>query len=74
MDRAVDFVPNIPRPYLSYGSIYRASPTGVWGMPSYATAEKGEKIFERTAELMVEELNKAFKYMEEKEKFGYSYF
>ena len=74
MDRAVDFVPDIPRPYLSYGSIYRASPTGVWGEPSYATAEKGEKIFERTAELMVEELNKAFAYMEQKERFGYSDF
>lgn len=75
MDRAVDCVPTeVTRPYLSYGSIFRASPSGVWGEPSYATAEKGEKIFERTAELMVEELNKAFAYMEQKEKFGYSYF
>lgn len=74
MDRAVDFVPTVTRPYLSYGSIFRASPTGVWGEPSYASAEKGEKLLERTAELMVEELNKAFAYMEAKEKFGYSYF
>ena len=74
MDRAIDFVPDVPRPYLSYGSIFRASPRGVWGYPSYATAEKGEKIFDRTAELMVEAINKAFDYMESKEKFGYSYF
>lgn len=74
MDRAVDFVPTVKRPYLSYGSIFRASPTGVWGEPSYASAEKGEKMLERTAELMVAELNKAFAYMESKEKFGYSYF
>ena len=74
MDRAVDFVPDVPRPYLSYGSIFRASPSGVWGYPSHATAEKGEKIYDRTAELMVEALNKAFNYMESKEKFGYSYF
>ena len=74
MDRVVDFVPDVPRPYLSYGSIFRASSSGVWGEPSYATAEKGEKIFRRTAELMVEELNKAFAYMEAKEKFGYSDF
>ena len=33
-----------------------------------------EKLNERTAELMVEELNKAFSYMESKEKFNYSYF
>ena len=74
MDRAVDFVPTVSRPYLSYGSIFRASPTGVWGEPTHATAEKGEKALERTAELMVEALNKAFEYMESKEKFGYSYF
>ncbi len=74
MEKAVDFVPNVPRPYLSYGSIFRASPQGVWGQPTKATADKGEKLYERTAELMVEELNKAFAYMESKEKFGYSDF
>lgn len=74
MDRAVDFVPDVPRPYLSYGSIFRASPTGVWGEPTKATAEKGEKLFARSAELAVEELNKAFAYMEKKEKFNYTYF
>ncbi len=74
MDKAVDFVPEVARPYLSYGSIFRASPTGVWGEATKGTAEKGEKLFERTAELAVEELNKAFAYMEQKEKFNYSYF
>ena len=74
MDRAVDFVPTVTRPYLNYGSIFRASPTGVWGEATKATAEKGERNLERTAELMVEELNKAFAYMESKEKFNYSYF
>ena len=74
MDKAVDFLPDVPRPYLSYGSIFRASPSGVWGEATKATAEKGEKIFERSAEIAVEELNKAFAYMEKKEKFNYSYF
>ena len=74
MDKAVDFVPNIPRPYLSYGSIFRACPDGVWGYASKGTAEKGEKLFERVSELAVEELNRAFAYMEQKEKFNYSYF
>lgn len=74
MDRAVDFVPDVPRPYLNYGSIFRATPTGVWGEPSKASAEKGERMFERSAEIAVEELNKAFAYMEKKEKFNYSYF
>lgn len=74
MDRAVDCIPSVPRSYLNYGSIFRASPSGVWGEPTRATAEKGEKIFERTAEIAVEELNKAFTYMESKKKFNYSYF
>jgi creatinine amidohydrolase len=69
-----DFVPTVPRSYLSYGSIFRASPQGVWGQPMKATAEKGDKIYSRPAELMVEELNKAFCYMESKEKLGYSDF
>lgn len=74
MDRAVDCTPDVPRPYLSYGSIFRASPSGVWGQPSKASAEKGEKIQERMADLAVQALNDAFAYMEKKEKFNYSYF
>lgn len=74
MDRAVGYIPSVPRPYLSYGSIFRASPAGVWGEPSRANAEKGEKMFQRCTELAVQELNEAFAYMESKEKFNYSYF
>jgi creatinine amidohydrolase len=74
MDRAVDFMPDIPRSYLSYGSIFRGSPSGVWGVPSKASAQKGEQIFARMAQLMAEELDRAFAYMERKEKFHYSSF
>ena len=74
MDRAVDFDPEVPRPYLNYGSIFRASPTGVWGYPTKATAEKGELILERATENAVDELNRAFDFMSKKEKIGYSYF
>lgn len=74
MDRAVDYVPTIARPYLSYGSIFRASPSGVWGEPSKASAEKGEKVFARCAELAVDAMNDAFAYMAAKERFNYSNF
>ena len=74
MERAVDSVPTVSRPYLSYGSIFRASPPGVWGEPTKATREKGEKILEMMVDGCVEELNAAFDYMEKKEKFGYSWF
>lgn len=74
MDRAADFVPEVSRPYLNYGSIFRASPVGVWGEPTKADAEKGERYFEEYSKLAVEEFNKAFEYMTKKEKFGYSNF
>lgn len=74
MDRAVDCVPEVTRPYLSYGSIFRASPQGVWGEPTLASAQKGRKILDRLVDFTVEDLNRAFEYMEKKEKFNYSWF
>lgn len=74
MDRAVDCEPDIPRAYLSYGSIFRASPTGVWGCATKASREKGDRILERTTELAVQALNDAFDYMARKEKINYSNF
>ena len=74
MDRAIDYKPEVPRPYLNYGSIFRATPDGVWGYPTRATAEKGEKILELSAETIVNEFNKAFDYMKKKKKIGYSEF
>ena len=74
MDRAVDFTPDVPRPDLNYGSIFRACPDGVWGTPSKATAEKGEALLREYTRILVKELNMAFDYMSDKEKFGYSNF
>ena len=74
MDRAIDFVPNVPRNYLNYGSMFRATPTGVWGEPSYGSAEKGEVIFDHCTQQAVLQIEKIFNYMEKKDKFNYSYF
>ena len=74
MEKAVDCDPDVPRSYLNYGSIFRATPSGVWGYPTKATAEKGEKILALSADTIVEEFNRAFDYMSKKEKFGYSDF
>lgn len=74
MELAADYVPDIPRSYLNYGSIFRASPTGVWGEPTKASARKGEQIFRCFAQWSAEELERAFSYMEAKEKFHYSHF
>lgn len=74
MDKAEASWPTVPRPYLGYGSIFRASPIGVWGDPTAATAEKGERHLARMADWAAEEARKAFAYMEAKEPFGYSDF
>ena len=74
MDRAIDYVPNVPRNYLNYGSMFRATPTGVWGEPSYGSAEKGEVFFDHCTQQAVLQIEKIFSYMEKKEKFNYSYF
>ena len=74
MDRAVDCDPDTPRSYLNYGSIFRAAPNGIWGYPTKATAEKGERILEHATETIAKEFNRAFDFMSKKEKLGYSYF
>ena len=74
MDRAVTCIPDVPRKYLSYGSIFRASPSGVWGDPSQASAEIGQLVYDRGAELMARQLEDAFRYMDNKEQFHYSHF
>lgn len=74
MERAIDYVPSISRPYLSYGSIFRASPSGVWGEPTKASSEKGVAILNRCTQIVVEEISKAFDYMEAKEQLNYSNF
>lgn len=74
MDKAVDFIPTTPRSYLNYGPLLRFCPDGVWGMARLGSAEKGEKVLSRTAQIGVEEMEKAFAFMESKEKLNYSYF
>lgn len=43
MDRARDFVPDCAREDLTWLGFRRVTPTGVWGYPTRATAEKGKR-------------------------------
>ena len=74
MDRAVDFVPDVPRNYLNYGGVLRHCPAGVWGRATLGAADKGERMLARTAEIAAEEAEKAFAFMRAKEKLNYSSF
>jgi creatinine amidohydrolase len=46
MDRARDFVPDCAREDLTWLGFRRVTPTGVWGYPTRATAEKGKRWLE----------------------------
>jgi len=64
MERAVDFIPDVPRAFLQYGSVLRYSPDGIWGCPSFATKEKGRLYFEACLEESIAYINKIFDLME----------
>lgn len=55
-----DFIPDFPRSFLNYMPISDLSKTGVWGKPSLATKEKGERLFRARVENCVEFINNTF--------------
>ncbi|MEW5815629.1 MAG: creatininase family protein [Spirochaetota bacterium] len=60
-DKIVDFIPDIPRGYLNYASIFAFCPEGVWGKPSLATQQKGEQLFKTVVDLSVEYIVTVFR-------------
>lgn len=59
-----DYVPDCPREYLNYSSLLKLSKTGVWGYPSLATKETGEKLIEKYIEVALKYIDHAFKHTE----------
>ena len=74
MSKAVDYVPKVPRGYLSYAPFLRCSPSGVWGEPTKATAEKGKRLLEFSVSEIVAEMNKIFDLMAAKQPMNGSWF
>ena len=66
MEKAVDFVPDVPRSYLSYAGFLRYSPSGVWGEATKATAEKGRRMLEFSIDETVRVMYEVFEIMEKK--------
>ena len=60
----IDFVPDVPVKYLDFKSLTAICPNGVWGNPSYATREKGQKLFEAGIEICTQHIIKAFNFMD----------
>ena len=57
-----DYIPKCPREYLNYIPLPKLSPTGVWGLPSYSSKEKGEKLIELKVKEALRIIEDAFKY------------
>ena len=57
-----DSIPEVPRAYLNYGSIFKYSKNGVWGAPSLATKDKGKLIFEMLVDKCVEHTENILKF------------
>jgi len=57
MDLIEDCVPDVPRDFLNYASIFKFSKNGVWGMPSLASREKGEKLFKLLVDKSINYIN-----------------
>lgn len=56
----VDHVPPVGREFLDYAYMGQISPYGVWGRPSEATAEAGERAFQRAAANMADNILRSF--------------
>lgn len=67
-EKAVDFIPDIPRSYLNNFPLLKVSPHGVWGKPSLGTEEKGKNIFNTVVKSSAEYLRTFFSVLTEKNK------
>ena len=64
-DRRIDFIPDATREYLDYVGVKGASPEGVWGEPTKATAEEGRRLMEEGVEASVKYITQTFARIEE---------
>jgi len=59
-DERVDYQPPVGQEFLDYAYMSFISETGVWGYPSYGTAEKGRRFTERRVERIIKWVRTAF--------------
>ena len=64
MEKAIDYTPEAPRSYLTYGSFFTHSPTGIWGKGTLGTAEKGKMLFEKSTDGVIKQIKETFAFVE----------
>jgi creatinine amidohydrolase len=60
LDDSVDFVPPVGQEFLDYAFISAVSPAGIWGTPSLASAEKGQRAATLSVERIVSYVRATF--------------
>ena len=60
----VDYVPEETSEYLDYAGMKGVAEHGVWGRPTLATAEKGQKIIEKAVEAIVAYIERTFEWLD----------
>ncbi len=63
-----DFVPQAERSFLDYVAFSEVSPSGVWGRPGLATADKGLRAVEAAVWATAAYIGESFKYLAENKK------
>jgi len=61
--RGTDWVPKEGKEYLDYVPFRKLCPDGVWGQPSLASAEKGERALEIAVQRTVEYIEESFAHL-----------
>jgi creatinine amidohydrolase len=65
---AKDFVPHVDRSFLDYVPFADVSPSGVWGRPGLATANKGLQSIDAAVRATVGYIHESFRYLAENKK------
>lgn len=63
-DDRMDFVPDVGREFLDYAVMEEINPEGIWGLPSYGRADKGEKGIKAQVQSVLKFVEEALEVLE----------
>jgi creatinine amidohydrolase len=63
--RGTDYIPAVGRQYLDWASFAQLAPGGIWGRPSQASAEKGQRALDAAVRASVAYVQESFAFLEQ---------